>query len=55
MNATYFPGVPSDVQIHLGFRDQHAKTASIIFAEVQSLLASTGAERIITVSRFLLQ
>jgi hypothetical protein len=43
LNPTLFPNVPSSVLVHEGFSNEHAKTASLILAEVKSLLASTGA------------
>ncbi|RDB17931.1 Lipase [Hypsizygus marmoreus] len=48
-----FPGVPSDVSVHTGFRDQHALTADTIFAEVQRLLTITGSKKVITVGHSL--
>ncbi|KAH9979970.1 alpha beta-hydrolase [Lactifluus volemus] len=34
-----FPGVPGDVLVHEGFRDEHNMTAAIILAEVNRLLS----------------
>lgn len=39
LNATLFPGIPSTVQVHDGFRDEHALTASQILEEVKKLMA----------------
>ncbi|KAF8967850.1 Alpha/Beta hydrolase protein [Flammula alnicola] len=39
LDSTLFPGVSSSVQVHEGFRDEHAKTASIILTEVKRLLS----------------
>ncbi|KII90747.1 hypothetical protein PLICRDRAFT_543894 [Plicaturopsis crispa FD-325 SS-3] len=45
-NSTLFPGLPSGVQGHQGFLEEHEKTADVILAEVKSLLASTGAKSV---------
>ncbi|KAF8345923.1 Alpha/Beta hydrolase protein [Amanita rubescens] len=39
LDPILFPGVPSSVLVHEGFRDAHARTALPILAEVQNLLA----------------
>ena len=39
LDATLFPGVPSTVEVHDGFRDEHALTASQILEEVKKLMA----------------
>ncbi|RPD55587.1 alpha/beta-hydrolase [Lentinus tigrinus ALCF2SS1-7] len=53
LDTTLFPGVPSGVQVHGGFADEHAKTASIILAEVKSLLSSTGYTNVFLVGHSL--
>lgn len=39
LDSTLFPGVSSSVQVHAGFRDEHAKTASTILTEVKRLMS----------------
>lgn len=39
LNTTLFPGVPSNVEVHDGFRNEHALTASQILEEVRKLMA----------------
>lgn len=51
LDSTLFPGVPSGVSVHSGFRDEHAKTASQILAEVKSLLAANKANSVTLVSQ----
>ncbi|PIL25568.1 hypothetical protein GSI_12376 [Ganoderma sinense ZZ0214-1] len=53
LDSTLFPGVSSSVQVHGGFADQHAKTASIILTEVKNLLSSTGASTVVAVGHSL--
>ncbi|KAL9711964.1 hypothetical protein Ac2012v2_005038 [Leucoagaricus gongylophorus] len=38
LNTTLFPGVPSNVEVHDGFRNEHALTASQILEEVRKLM-----------------
>jgi len=38
LNAALFPGIPSTVQVHDGFRDEHALTAPEILEEVKKLM-----------------
>ncbi|VDC03298.1 unnamed protein product [Peniophora sp. CBMAI 1063] len=40
LDSTLFPGAPSGVQVHKGFADEHAQTATDILASVKSLLSS---------------
>ncbi|KAI1789485.1 alpha/beta-hydrolase [Ganoderma leucocontextum] len=53
LNSTLFPGVSSDVQVHGGFADEHAKTATIILDEVKKLLSSYGASTVVAVGHSL--
>jgi len=46
LDPMLFPGVSPSVQVHSGFRNEHAQTASIILTEVEKLLASTGAKSV---------
>lgn len=50
LDKRLFPGIPADVSVHTGFRDQHAITADQILTEVQRLLAEKGSKKVITVS-----
>ncbi|KAG2155976.1 Alpha/Beta hydrolase protein [Suillus bovinus] len=52
-DSKLFPGVKSDVQLHSGFADEHAKTASIILKEVKSLLSKHGAKSVTLVGHSL--
>ncbi|KAJ7147120.1 alpha beta-hydrolase [Mycena crocata] len=54
LNSTLFPGeIPEDVEIHTGFRDQHAITALQIQTEVKRLIAEKGATQVTTVGHSL--
>ncbi|KAI0765188.1 alpha/beta-hydrolase [Fomes fomentarius] len=46
LDSKLFPGVSSSVQVHGGFADQHAKTASTILTAVKSLLSETGSSNV---------
>ena len=50
LDASLFPGVPSNVEVHEGFRDAHGATASTILAEVKNLINSKGAHSVMAVS-----
>lgn len=49
LDTKLFPGVPSDIKVHQGFRDQHEKTASTILTEVERLMSATGSEFLVAV------
>ena len=49
LDSTLFPGVSSDVEVHGGFADEHAKTATTILAEVNKQLSATGASNVVVV------
>jgi len=53
LSTTLFPGVSSAVEVHSGFRDEHALTADIILAEVKSLMTSKGTNNIVTIGHSL--
>ncbi|KAF8073615.1 Alpha/Beta hydrolase protein [Lyophyllum atratum] len=53
LDPALFPGIPDDVSVHTGFRDQHEIASKQIFAEVQRLLAKTGSKKVITVGHSL--
>ncbi|KAG5219567.1 lipase class family protein [Salix suchowensis] len=49
LDASLFPGVPSAVTVHDGFRNDHAKTAPTILAAVQRTLSAHPASKQVTV------
>ncbi|KAI0670760.1 alpha/beta-hydrolase [Trametes maxima] len=53
LDSTLFPGLPSGVQAHNGFADEHAKTASTILTEVKNLLAKNNAKQVVVVGHSL--
>ncbi|KAF8877646.1 alpha/beta-hydrolase [Gymnopilus junonius] len=40
LDAALFPGTSASIQVHQGFRDEHAKTAHQILAEVKRLMST---------------
>jgi hypothetical protein len=36
---TLFPGIPTNIEVHEGFANEHKKTANQILAEVRNLMA----------------
>ena len=50
LNSTLFPGVTSDVLVHIGFAEEHEQTAATILDDVNVLLSSSNASTVITVS-----
>ncbi|KAJ3844688.1 Alpha/Beta hydrolase protein [Lentinula raphanica] len=53
LDTSLFPGVASSVQVHDGFRDEHAKTAKAILAEVETLLTSKNTKNVVAVGHSL--
>ncbi|KAJ4483309.1 Alpha/Beta hydrolase protein [Lentinula aciculospora] len=53
LDSSLFPGISSSAQVHDGFRDQHAKTASAILTEVKTLMASRNTKNIVAVGHSL--
>ncbi|KJA29031.1 hypothetical protein HYPSUDRAFT_61869 [Hypholoma sublateritium FD-334 SS-4] len=53
LSTTLFPGVSSAVQVHAGFRDEHAKTAPAILAEVKRLISVKGTTNVAIVGHSL--
>ncbi|KAG1745926.1 Alpha/Beta hydrolase protein [Suillus paluster] len=53
LNPTLFPGVGSSVEVHSGFADEHALTASIILNEVKSLISQNNADSVTLVGHSL--
>jgi len=41
-----FPGIPSDVKIHSGFLNEHAKTASDVLAAVNTTMAKNNVQKV---------
>ncbi|KAG1885084.1 alpha beta-hydrolase [Suillus subluteus] len=46
LDPTLFPGVDSNVEVHSGLADEHARTASIILKEVKSLISQYNAKSV---------
>ncbi|KAJ7134772.1 Alpha/Beta hydrolase protein [Mycena epipterygia] len=53
LNSTLFPGDLSGIEVHTGFRDEHALTADEIQAEVKRLIAAKGATQVTVVGHSL--
>ncbi|KAJ3506601.1 hypothetical protein NLJ89_g6780 [Agrocybe chaxingu] len=53
LNNSLFPGVNPATQVHSGFRDQHAKTASTILAEVKRLMTLKNTKNVALVGHSL--
>ncbi|KAF9221636.1 alpha/beta-hydrolase [Gyrodon lividus] len=53
LDPTLFPGVDNTVQVHSGFANEHAQSASIILDEVRSLISQHGATSIILIGHSL--
>jgi hypothetical protein len=52
LNSTLFPNAPAGLEIHSGFRDEHAITADEIRIEVQRLISDKGATQVTVVRQF---
>lgn len=50
LSPTLFPGVSSSVQVHEGFRDEHALTATTILTEVKRLMTVKNTQSVTVVS-----
>jgi hypothetical protein len=53
LSSSIFPGTPNNVQVHEGFRDEHAKTAPAILAETKRLISAKGATSVTLVGHSL--
>jgi predicted lipase len=53
LDSSLFPNVPRGVLVHGGFRDAQASTASILLAQVKTLLAKNKASKVIVVGHSL--
>ncbi|KAF8887333.1 alpha/beta-hydrolase, partial [Infundibulicybe gibba] len=52
-DATLFPGLDSAIEVHNGFADEHAKTATSVLAAVQSAMTKSGLNDITLVGHSL--
>ncbi|KAI0632143.1 alpha/beta-hydrolase [Trametes polyzona] len=53
LDTKLFPGVKDDVQVHNGFAEAHASTASTILAEVKKLISQKGAKQVTVIGHSL--
>jgi len=53
LDSKLFPGVPSSVEVHDGFRNEHELTAQTILAEVKRLMASKNTESVTVIGHSL--
>ncbi|KAF8180842.1 alpha/beta-hydrolase [Pholiota molesta] len=53
LNSTLFPGISSDIKVHSGFADEHAKTATSVLAAVQTALQQSSLKKITLVGHSL--
>lgn len=53
LNSTLFPGLSSDLQVHSGFADEHAKTASEVLSAVQTAMSQSGLNKVTVVGHSL--
>ncbi|TFK42180.1 lipase class 3 family protein [Crucibulum laeve] len=53
LDATLFPGVSSSVEVHEGFRDEQAKTATQILSAVRTAISAHSATRVTVVGHSL--
>ncbi|KAF9269338.1 alpha/beta-hydrolase [Marasmius fiardii PR-910] len=53
LDSSLFPGVPSSVKAHSGFRDEQAKTATQVLAAVQKTLSDNSASQVTVVGHSL--
>ncbi|KDR82668.1 hypothetical protein GALMADRAFT_151734 [Galerina marginata CBS 339.88] len=53
LSSTLFPGVPTSVSVHEGFRNEHALTATKITDEVKRLITTKNPQKVITVGHSL--
>ncbi|KAG7094334.1 hypothetical protein E1B28_007933 [Marasmius oreades] len=53
LNPSLFPGVPSAVQVHLGFKEEQEKTALEVLASVKKALSENSANQVTVVGHSL--
>ncbi|PPQ79130.1 hypothetical protein CVT26_004098 [Gymnopilus dilepis] len=53
LNSTLFPGISSSIEVHSGFADEHAKTATSVLAAVKTALQKSGLKKVTMVGHSL--
>ncbi|KAJ7777397.1 Alpha/Beta hydrolase protein [Mycena metata] len=53
LNSALFPGIGSDISVHAGFLDEHAKTATLILSAVEKALGKYDANHVTLVGHSL--
>ncbi|KAF9443747.1 lipase class 3 family protein [Macrolepiota fuliginosa MF-IS2] len=53
LDSSLFPGISSDIEVHRGFADEHAKTATQILSAVQTAISQHGANHVTIVGHSL--
>lgn len=53
LDSTLFPGISSSVGVHSGFRDGHAKSATVILSAVESAMSAYNATHVTIVGHSL--
>ncbi|GLB41593.1 putative lipase (class 3) [Lyophyllum shimeji] len=53
LNQTFFPGIDSKIEVHNGFAEEHAKTATDVLAAVKTALTESGLNRVTIVGHSL--
>ncbi|KAG6827782.1 hypothetical protein H0H92_010475 [Tricholoma furcatifolium] len=53
LDSTLFPGLDSSIEVHDGFQDEQAKTATTILAAVQAVIAAHSATKVTLVGHSL--
>ncbi|KAF8651854.1 hypothetical protein AX16_004628 [Volvariella volvacea WC 439] len=53
LNTSLFPGVPSSVKVHNGFRDAHARSASAVISATRTAISRFGATSVTVVGHSL--
>ncbi|KAG8746071.1 hypothetical protein FRC10_006174 [Ceratobasidium sp. 414] len=46
LDPSLFPGLPSSISVHSGFRDAHASTAATVLTTVKEIIAARGATKV---------
>jgi hypothetical protein len=53
LDSTLFPGLSSDIKVHSGFAEEHAKTATSVLASVKTALSKSGLNKVTMVGHSL--
>ncbi|KAF9471994.1 alpha/beta-hydrolase [Pholiota conissans] len=53
LDSTLFPGISSDIEVHSGFADEHAKTATSVLAAVNTAIQKSGLKEVTMVGHSL--